>query len=447
MKYTLLLLLLPLLLHGTEVDNLSLAQCQQHALKESETLAIADLATLIAKEKIREIQGINEPKLSLESGVKKRNNHAGHLSPADISRSKQKNRGDSNGYPEKIKTISDRKTENNTRLSLIVPIYDSGLVSNKTQAQAYVVEASIQDRARLTQTLLQEVATSYYTLLESQKIEGVVTQSIATLQNEMRTSQDLFSVGLVTKHDLLVMEVQLAERQEELIQAKNNIETAKASLNRLMGRNLQTPLEVEDVSEKTAWDENYFLLTHKADLCHPELKRIEADKNSLPYDYRAIRAERLPKIKGVVEYHNSSNCYLLHQNWVTMGVGIEIPILDGGIVESKLRQKEKEISAADLRLKQAKEDIHLDIKKAYLKLESTFTKIPVAQKSVKESEENLRIASDLYQEGLLSSDDLMNDEQRFAQAKARYYQALYQWYLAKSSLQYAAGILTPEKTI
>ena len=41
----------------------------------------------------------------------------------------------------------------------------------------------------------------------------------------------------------------------------------------------------------------------------------------------------------------------------------------------------------------------------------------------------------------------MNDEQRFAQAKARYYQALYQWYLAKSSLQYAAGILTPEKTI
>lgn len=435
-------LLFSIYLHAAETPSLmTLGECQARALQTSEALSIAEIETLIAKEKIREIQGIDNPKLSVESKVTKRNNHSGRQSLKNPHPDKE-----SNIHNPSHKQIWDRKTENNSRISLIVPIYDSGLVSNKKASQEYAVEASVQDRARVEQTLLQEVAQSYFTILESQKIEQVVQQSLTTLEKEHKTSEDLLSVGLITKHDLLVMDVQIAQRQEELIQAQNNIETAKASLNRLMCRELQTALNIQDVSEETLWDENYFLLTHKADLCHPELKRIEAKKEALPYDYKAIRAERLPQVKAFFDYNNSSNCYLLHQNWVTGSIGIQIPILDGGIVESKLRQKEQEMSEATLRLKQAKEDIHLDIKKSYLKLGSTFHKIPVALKAIRESEENLRMSQDLYQEGLLSSDDLMNDEQRLTQAKARYYQALYQWYMAKSSLQYAAGIIKPEKT-
>jgi outer membrane protein TolC len=426
---------------------MNLGECQELSLKTSEALNIAEIETLIAREKIREIQGIQEPKLSAEGRVTRRDKHPGGIDPGNVSKNKSHPKKGSDQSNETIRTISGRKAENNTRVGLIVPIYDSGLVANKKLAQAFKVEATEHDRDRIEQTLLNEVAQSYFTILQAKKIEGVVLQSIEILKRQKKTSEDLFSVGFITKHDILVVDVQLSERQEELIQARNNKETAKASLNRLMGRSLQTLLEVQDVSENIVCDSNYISIVKKADICHPELKRIEANRDALPYDYNAIRAEHLPQINAFLDYNTSSDHYLLHKHWLFGGVGIQIPILDGGIVESKMKQKKEEMDAATFRLKGAQEDIHLDIKKAYLKLEASFHKIPVDLTRIRESEENLRIAADLYQEGLLSSDDLMNDEQKMTQAKAHYYQSLYQWYMSKSSLQYAAGIIKPEKPV
>ena len=427
--------------------SMTLKECQSAALQQSERLSIADIQTLIEREKIREIKSRNNPKILAEGTVTRRDKHPGSDSPSDIMRNSKKgsrSRDEADDFPERIKTISGRKAENNSKISLIVPLFDSGLVSNRAMSQEYVVEASEQNRARVEQTLLNEVAQSYFALLESQKLQVVVLQSIETLKRQKETSEDLFSVGLITKHDLLVVDVQLYERQQELIQTQNNEETAKASLNRFMGRDLETPLSIVDVPEEPVTDDSYFILKKKSDFCHPDVKKIEAKQQALPYEYKSLRAELLPQLNAFVDYNNSSAAFILHRNWLTGGLHLSIPIFDGGVVESQMKQKKEEMSAADLLLKKTKEDIHLDIKRAYLRRDACFHKIPVAQKSVQEAEDNLRMSSEQYQEGLLSCDDLMNDETRLSQAKANYYRALYQWHMAESELQYAAGVIQPE---
>lgn len=453
-------------LHGEEARPMGLGECQALALQQSERLSIAELEILIEKEKIREIQGANVPKLSAEAQVARRDKHPGSNAPSDItfpSREENRPRREKEGgkrntkekktttnpkeFPERIKTITGRKTENTAKVSLVVPIFDSGVVSNKVVSQRYLVEASQQDRARIVQILLNEVSQSYFSFLEAKKLEGVVLQSIETLKKQKETSEDLFSVGFITKHDLLIVDVQLYERQQELIQVKNNQEIAKASLNRLMGNDLQTPLALAEVSEEAVWDDNYRILTAKSDICHPDLKKREAQKNALPFEYDSIRAEILPKLDGFIDYNASSDRFLLHRHWIVGGLQLRVPLFDGGITSSRLQQKKDEMSASDLLLKKEQEDIHLDIKRAYVKVDAAFHKIPVALKSVQESEENLRMSSDLYKEGLLSCDDLLNDESRLAQAKANYYQSLYQWHMAKAELLFAAGLIRPEEPV
>lgn len=453
-------------LQGEEIRPMSLGECQALALKQSERLGIAELEILIEKEKIREIQGANIPKLSAEARVARRDKHPGSNAPSDITirpreetqsnkvKEKRKERkkekktpSDPEDFPETIKTITGRKTENTAKVSLIVPIFDSGVVSNQVVSQRYQVEASEHDRARLVQTLVNEVSQSYFSFLEAQKLERVVLQSIETLKQQKATSEDLFSVGFITKHDLLVVDVQLYEREQELIQVKNNQEIAKASLNRLMGKDLQSPLALQEVSEEAIWDDNYRILTAKSDICHPDLKKLEAQKNALPFDYDSIRAELLPKLDGFVDYNASSDRFLLHRHWLMGGLQLRVPLFDGGITSSRLQQKKEEMSVAELLLKKEQDDIHLEIKRSYLKVNAAFHKIPVALKSVQESEENLRMSSDLYKEGLLSCDDLLNDESRFSQAKANYYQSLYQWHMAKAELLYSAGLIRPEEPV
>lgn len=445
MNFRTLLIILFLSWCAPAVCTMTLTDCQTCALQNSEYLGIAEMEILIEKEKIREIQGINMPKLSAEGDVTRRDKHPGSNAPSDITRNpphsnrSRKHQEEENDYPEQIKTISGRKVENRGKVSLIVPIYDCGLVSNKVKSQEYIVQASEHGRQRIEQTLLQEVASSYFTILESQKIRGVVLQSIETLTKQKEIAEDLFSVGLNTKHDILSVNVQLSQRQQELIQAKNNIETAKSSLNRLMGRTLDSSLEIQDVSEENIWRENYNSLIQTSDLCHPDVKKIEAEQTALSYDYQSIQAEHLPKVEAFVDYNASSDRFLLHRHWLSGGIGIRIPLIDGGIVASKLEQKKKEMAASDLRLKQKKEDVHLDIKKAYLNTDAAYSKIPVAFQAILEAEENVRMITDQYQEGLISSDDVLNDEERLAEARASYYQAIYQFYKAKSDLEYAAG--------
>jgi hypothetical protein len=40
----------------------------------------------------------------------------------------------------------------------------------------------------------------------------------------------------------------------------------------------------------------------------------------------------------------------------------------------------------------------------------------------------------------VTSDDVLNDEGRLAQARSNYFQAVYDFYIARSALNYASGL-------
>jgi outer membrane protein len=438
-----------------ESHELSLAEAQAAALVHSEELSIAELETLIASEKIQEIRGINLPKLTVDGSYNLRNNDAGFVRKNPAYKKEQSSPPHMPGMPssshppippKKIKTIATEKEVTNGKVSLIVPVYDFGYVSNLVKAQTSIVEATVYEKARVQQDLLFAVANNFYRALEGSKIETVVLESMRALGAQLATAEDLFSVGLVTKNDVLVVEVQLAERQQELIQARHNIESALCSLTRLTGRRIAIVSELGDIDDVVAWNESVDSIIAQADVVHPVLKKIQANTTAAAFDMQATKAENYPDINAFVNFHSSSDSYLLHKNWVHGGVCIEIPIFDGGIVDSKVAQKRKQISVLDLQYSEAVEDIHLAIRKAFLQVDSAFHQIPVAQKSIQLAEDNLMISKDLFQEGLIMSDDVLNDESRLAQARSNYYQSLYDFYIARSELEYAAGLIKRQGT-
>ena len=428
-------------------EPLTLCDCQKEALHHSQELSIAELQTMIAQEKIDEIRGINIPKISAEGTYNVRDKDQGfvrdnplyHASPT-IPRP-DVNPLDIPEPPRRIKTISAEKKYTSSKVSLIVPLYDCGHVNDMMQAQRSTVEATEHERDRIQQDLLFAVADSYYRSLEGAKIEEVVLQSIKVLTQQLATAKDLFSVGYVTKNEVLVVEVQLAQRQQELIQARHNIESALASLSRLVGKKVERTAQLTDISREVQWKETLATFYSRADCCHPELKRIIANEKAAQAELKAIRTEDYPRLSAFVNFNSSSDKFLLHKNWIHSGVGLTVPIFDGGIVDSKMAQKRKQIDQLSLRYSQAVEDIHLRVQKAYLNVDSAYSRIPVALKSIELAEENLKIDHDLFEEGMIMSDDVLNDEERLAQARSSYFQSLYSFQIAKSQLEYAAGLI------
>ncbi len=444
----LFLLIVPLGVWAEEPQKLTLVEAQQAAIAHSERMSIAELQTLIAAEKIREIRGINYPKISADGSYSIRNNHLG---------SERKNPAYTKHpatapalpwlppppppppQPKYLTTVVANKRVAQGKLSLTVPLYDFGYVFNLVGAQTAVVEELGYEKEGIRQELLNAVAVDMYRALEGAKLVSVILESIRVLEAQRDTSRDLYGVGLVTHNDVLVVEVQLAERQQELIQARHAIESALRSLSRLTGKEIASVEQIEDIQDVVSWGESVEEIIGQADREHPVLKKISASMTAAVRDYEATQVENYPDINAFVNLHTSSDSYVLHKNWVHGGVSIAIPIFDGGIVNSKLAQKRKHLSSLDLRYREAVEDIHVGIQKAFLQVDSAFCRIPVAQKSIALAEENLTISRDLFEEGLVTSDDVLNDESRLAQARSNYYQSLYDFYIAKSTLDYVAG--------
>jgi len=428
----------------------TLADIENGSIKHSEALSIAELHTVIAAEKIRQIRGINLPKLTANGTYNRRNSQPGvvRYTPKPQKGPEQKMAGPQQfqlpkqpHQPRKIITPVAPKESMTGKLSLVVPIYDFGYVSSLMQAQESLVEASIHDKVRIRQDLLFLVSTTFYRALEASKIEAVVKESIHILEKQQATAEDLYSVGLVTKNDVLAVEVQLAERQQQSIEAHHTLDSALATLHRLTGISTITVSQLQDVCEPQEWDLDVEKTIAQADLVHPVLKKINAERAAAVSDVAATKAENYPDINAFANLHATTDKYLAHKNWVHTGLEIEIPIFDGGIVSSKVAQKQTEISAIGHQYDKSVEDIHLQIRKSCFQVDSAFHRLSVAKKSIGLAEDNLTISQDLFEEGQILSDDVLDNEWRLAQARSNYCQALYEFYMAKAELEYAAGLI------
>jgi outer membrane protein len=418
----------------------SLTECQAKALEHSQRLSIAELEVGVALEKIHEIEAINWPKLSAEGAYTLRNKPPGSVRKAPAQPLGQTPQAQpSKPEKSKIKTIVGDKKTGTGKVSLVVPLFDFGYVDRLVAAQKSNIQATESERDRLEQDVLLAVTTSFYSALQSAKIEKVVLQSIKALSQQKTISQDLYSVGLVTKNDVLGVEVQLAAREQEHIQARHNIENSLANLNRLTELDVKEVFQLEDCPEEVSWGASLEDYLRKINDTHPELKTILAKMQAAESDYGAIAAENYPEITGFFNWNGSSDSYLLHRQHVQTGVGIQIPIFDGGIVHSKLLQKRDRQKELGFQYDAAYEDICLQVKEAYLAVDAAYAAIPVAKSSITHADENLKIDRDLYQEGLIASDDLLNDEQRLAEARSNYFQSLYNFKIAQAELAYAVG--------
>lgn len=331
------------------------------------------------------------------------------------------------------------RTVTTTSVSLLVPIYDFGRASN-TLDGLRLAEALADLSARRTREDVElAVRVTYGRLLEAQAIRGVVDDSIRLLERQLDVARDHHAQGIVTRLDVLSVETQLAARRQERIRAENNVELARATLNRQMGRDVNAPLEIADTTEATRWEGRL------DDLLRLALERrvdLEARRKAVELsqaEYRATNAAHYPRVYGFAQSNTTTDSFVLNPEWLTAGVGVQVPILEGGRTRAELRRKEKEIGEAiDLHAEMS-DDVVLGVKKAWLDLRAAQELLLVARKGIERAEEGVRVASEQHAQGMIASADLLAEEERLALARSSFVRARYAVHEAYARLVHEIG--------
>jgi outer membrane protein TolC len=85
------------------------------------------------------------------------------------------------------------------------------------------------------------------------------------------------------------------------------------------------------------------------------------------------------------------------------------------------------------------ENIQLEIKNAFLGLETAETNIPITRKAVEQGEENLRVSQERYKAQVTTSTEVLDAQRYLTRARVNHFTALYQYHEAKARLMRAIG--------
>jgi len=303
---------------------------------------------------------------------------------------------------------------------------------------------------RTDQEIVFRVVTSYYDVLLAAKELEVAEQSAKTSNSIMDRSQARFDSGLTVESDLLTAKVRLAQRQQEVIRARNTLEVVRAQLNTAMGVPLDSPFQLtEALVERTLPAPLLREVEKQALENRPDLKRIASEEAAQRQSVSVAQSSFGPRVNAFASWEMDNPTFVAGgggNNWLG-GIEVQFDIFQGGAKRAELfRQRALEEKVVAMK-QSASDAVRLEVRRAYYETDANRQQIDVARAAIAQAQESLRINQDRYDSGLTTITDLLGAEDAARRSQTDYWEAVYHFQTSYANLELASGSLNPQSPV
>ncbi len=318
-------------------------------------------------------------------------------------------------------------------------LYDFGKTSSSIDAAKYGLKARQIETIRAKNRSALEFIIAYYDLLEAEKMLRVAGEEVQRYEAHKTDAEVRYNAGVVTKNEVLEADVTLADSRQRYLTADNLRSLRASRLNSLLLRPLNDALQPEEVKKTPSAGITLEQAWVAAEAESPEIQVIEADIQAKEESVKAVQAEYLPSFFLSGGYEYQENEYVVYpRNW-SLIAGVNINLSSGGATTSRVGMGKGELLSLRLTRDKILDAVRLDVKSAYLDLQSSTQKIDVMKTSVASAEENLRIQRLRYQEGVGTAIEVLDAVTLLSTAETNSWRALYGYRRAEAGLLYSMG--------
>ncbi len=324
-----------------------------------------------------------------------------------------------------------------------VPLWTAGRISGAIGSAAAGARGASAIEVRTTADLRLAVAESYIAVFRARRALQVAESSESSLQAHADDVQVMYDKQAVAQSDVLAVQVALANAIQQRLRAANALRLAAAAYNRWVGQPLDRPLELEDPSSKpsmTSADGLESLIVQALEH-RPELVAAIAQQEGYEQAARAEQAQGLPQVVLHAGYNHVDNEILDRQNFASVGIGFQWRLFDSGQLQARANALRSRAHAAERRLADLQSVIRLDVETAFYNREDAAARIHAASAAVAQAEENVRIAKELYANGLGTNNQVLDAEALRILASTNRDDAVFDALVADYRLQRAVGSL------
>lgn len=335
-------------------------------------------------------------------------------------------------------------------LTLTMPIYTGGQLEGAIKAADLAMNANELGLELSKQKVKAATMSAYYQALQAKNQIKVAQDSVNTLTEHLKNVNAQYTVGTVAKSDVLGTQVQMANAEQNLINANNNYDVAIASLNNVMGLPTDTELNLTDSLDYNVYEIpleecNAYARSNRPDVLMADYQVAIAEAG-----VQQARAGYMPKVSAQASKSwagedpfgsdETDQRYWTNNNW-TAGVVLSWDIWDNNVTQSKVNQSKAAVAKAEAAAENTRQSGDLEVRTAYLNLKAAEKSINTTQVAVDKAQEDYKIAQVRYAAGVGTNLDVMDAEEKLAQAQTNYYTALYNYNSSKAALDKAMGIM------
>jgi len=329
----------------------------------------------------------------------------------------------------------------NTKFSLQIPVYSGRALESGIMMAGLDRRAAELEFERKKQEIRLGVVQAYLDVLMAREGLKVAGNAYTTAEAHVKMARSHFEAGTVVKSDLLSAEVRLAQVDEMRLGARNRVELAKANLMYSMGEIQGGDVELEENPlVYTAFENNLEKLIGDAMARRAEMKQFDSFVEMSRRAADAAAAGRRPSLNVMAEYNMDNEDIFDGQgeSWLA-GVMIAYNIFDGGRTKYQVEQARRREMETGRNAEALRQGIELQVRQAFLELQTAGDRIKVTEKAATQAEEALRIVQNRYDNGLTTIVEVLKSETELTEARLRHVAALHDYALGLEKLHFAAG--------
>jgi len=314
----------------------------------------------------------------------------------------------------------------------------TGLQAARSSEEYYNLTSQLTE-----EQIIELVANNYYQVLVNRQQLNVIDTNIKNVKVVEKIVGNQYKNGLARKIDVDRINVNLTNLNTQRDQTVNAITQLENQLKFSMGMPVSNPItlpstELTDVTVLPQFADSVDLANRT------EVKLLNNQDKLLSLQRKAYVAEYYPTLAltGNYTYSSQSDGFdFLSSNAAAIGYGasaigltLKVPIFNGFLTRSKIRQANVDILKAKEDRKESTNALNLAYENAKIQLRNNLNTINSQRKNAELAQEIYKSTQNNYNNGLASLTDLLETENSLTSAQNSYTQALLNYKVAEIQL-------------
>lgn len=405
--------------------SLSMEDAIQAAVQNNKQVVIAKTEEAIAKSNYNQTEAIWLPNVNLSHTAYSTNNPLNvfgfKLQQAVVQQS---------DFNPALLNNPTSFSNYNTQVALQQPLVNVDALYMRKAAKAQVGMYAAQAE-RTAEAIKMQVVQTYLYLEFTYQYEKVTEEGLNTIRSIHKFTKNRFDQGMMQKSDLLNVEVKVKAAELQHHQVKSQIENISDQLSVLMG----APKGVVYTIQK-------YILSNQAELsdsvstARSDIRALKAAVSGYDMAIKSTQMGWMPRLNGFANYNiNDKSIGIDGAKSYIAGVQLSWDIFKGNQVSRKVATQKLEKLKVQEQLNSQLETGVTDIKKTKRAIVDANYKIQHQALAVEQADESLRILKNRYEQGLVSTNDILVAQTQLSQQKLQLAQAQLE---QKSAINYLA---------